>query len=269
MDIVDQIVRARKQRSITQQKLAEMTGILQPVIARVEKKRSSPTIEFLSKILEALDLELSLTDSLDIPKGIFKIIKDLPREKISIGRSGDKVYLFGDKYLLKVSQDKEALRLEKEKTDWLNKQGFASKSLKYIEKPEKAYYLRTFLKGHTLIEKPYLDNPNRLIKILKKVISILRSLDEKDCPFESLDNKGKYFVHGDLCLPNIVVNDKDEILGFVDLSNMGKGDRLYDYSWLLWSFEYNLKTNQYSKLLLEELNIEISPSDYLAYVLAK
>ena len=54
MDIIEKIVAIRKQRGISQQKLSEMTGVLQPVIARVESKKSSPTIEFLSKILSAL-----------------------------------------------------------------------------------------------------------------------------------------------------------------------------------------------------------------------
>ena len=63
MDIIDQIILIRTERGITQQKLSEMTGILQPVIARVEMKRSSPTVEFLAKVLKALELELTLQDS--------------------------------------------------------------------------------------------------------------------------------------------------------------------------------------------------------------
>ena len=51
MDLVDQIIQVRKERGISQQQLADMTGILQPVIARVESKKSKPTIDFVQKLL--------------------------------------------------------------------------------------------------------------------------------------------------------------------------------------------------------------------------
>lgn len=269
MDIIDQIIEIRKKRGISQAKLAEMLGISQPVIARVEAKRSSPTIEFLEKIFNVLDLELMVVNAFNAPREINKIIKDLPYKRINIGRSGDKVYVFEDRYLLKISNDKELLRLEKEKNDWINEHIPGPKTIKYIEDERQGYYLREYISGHTLIEEQYLSNPDRLISILKKVVDILRSLDRLDCPFNSLDNNGTCFVHGDLCLPNIVVDDNDNFVGFLDLANSGIGDKQYDYCWLLWSFEYNLKTKQYNHMLLKELGVEFDPSDYLRYVLSK
>ena len=269
MDIVDKIVSIRKKRGISQQRLSELTGILQPVIARVESKRSSPTVEFLSKILDALDLQLELVDAFESPKEIKKIIKGLSCERIVCGRSRDNVYAFGNKYLLKISDNKSQLRLEKEKNEWISEHIHGPSTIKYAEDEWSAYYLRDFLVGHTLIEKQYLDNPTRLINVLKDVNRFLRTLDSFDCPFSSFGSDGNDFVHGDLCLPNILVDDNDAFLGFVDVSNSGKGDKQYDYCWLLWSFEYNLKTNAYNNQLLKELNIEINQSDYLKYVILK
>ncbi len=269
MDVIEQIIAVRKSRGISQQKLADMTGILQPVIARVETRRSSPTIEFLERILAVLDLELTLTDAFNPPAEIKRAVKGLRRERINVGCSGDKVYVFGDKYVLKVSGDKPLLRLEKEKTEWWSKRIGGPNTIRYIEDERQGYYLRTYIRGHTLVEEQYLREPRRLISILRQVISILRSLDRFDCPYKSSDNEGTDFVHGDLCLPNIVVNDKDEVIGFLDLSNSGMGDKQYDYCWLLWSFEHNLKTNQYSGALLKELGIEINPEGYLHYVIPK
>ena len=269
MDIIDKIVTIRKQRGISQQKLSEMTGILQPVIARVESKKSSPTIEFLSKVLNALDLELSLVDSFESPKSIKKIINGLPHKRINTGRSGDKVFVFGEKYLLKISDDKKQLRLEKEKTEWVSQYTNSSKTIQYVEEGMCGYYLREYIRGHTLIEEKYINNPKRLINVLKEVVMELRKMDSFDCPFYSPDSIGNDFVHGDLCLPNILVDDNDHFIGFIDLSSCGKGDKQYDYCWLLWSFEYNLKTKQYSELLLKELRVEINADDYLRYVTLK
>ena len=265
MDIIDKIVTIRKQRGISQQKLSEMTGILQPVIARVESKKSSPTIEFLSKVLSALDLELSLVNSFESPKSIKKIINGLPHKRINTGRSGDKVFVFGEKYLLKISDDKKQLRLEKEKTEWVSQYTNSSKTIQYVEEGMCGYYLKEYIRGHTLIEEQYINNPKRLINVLKEVVMELRKMDSFDCPFNSPDSIGNDFVHGDLCLPNILVDDNDHFIGFIDLSSCGKGDKQYDYCWLLWSFEYNLKTKQYSELLLKELSVEINADDYLRY----
>lgn len=269
MDIIGKIVAIRKQRGISQQKLSEMTGVLQPVIARVESKKSSPTVEFLSKILNVLDLELSLVDSFESPKAIKKVINGLPHKRISVGRSGDKVFVFGEKYLLKISDDIKQLRLEKEKTEWVSQYIKSAKTIQYIEEDMCGYYLREYIRGHTLIEEQYINNPKRLINVLKEVVMELRKMDSFDCPFSSPDSIGNDFVHGDLCLPNILVDDNDHLIGFIDLSSCGKGDKQYDYCWLLWSFEYNLKTKQYSDLLLKELSIEINADDYLRYVTLK
>ncbi len=267
MDIIDRIINIRKQRGISQQKLSEMTGILQPVIARVESKKSSPTVEFLQKILDALDLDLTLEDSFQSPPEIMKYIKGLSHARIRNGRSGDKIFNCSNKYLLKISDNKKALKAEQEKNDWISEHISGSKTVKYIEDNNQAYYLRTYINGHTLIQEQYINDPLRLIKILKNVVSIIRSLDSLDCPFKSFDNKGNDFIHGDLCLPNIVVDDNDNFLGFLDVSNSGKGDKQYDYCWLLWSFEYNLKTDRYNDILLKELKIKIDSSCYLQYVI--
>lgn len=130
-----------------------------------------------------------------------------------------------------------------------------SKSLCYLEGNDKYYYLRTCIVGDSLISERFLTNPRLLIDVLDKVIKVLKSLDDYNCPFSSSDNTGNDFIHGGLCLPNIFVNDENEFIGFIDLENSGNGDRWYDYAWLLWSVGYNLKTYRYHSLLLEKLGI--------------
>ena len=105
-----------------------------------------------------------------------------------------------------------------------------------------------------------------LVDILCKVIRILRKVDHYNCPFKSKDNIGNDFVHGDLCLPNILVDENNIFVGFIDLDNAGLGDKWYDYSWLLWSLQYNLKTDKYNKVLLDKLNIDFNISKYNKYI---
>jgi len=204
---------------------------------------------------------------MDFPKEIKEIVGNINYKRDTNGRSGDIVYIFEDKYVLKISDNKERIRREKEKMDYLNKCNIPGiKSILFLEDKDKSYNLMTYLKGHSLIDKKILNDPELLIDILVKVIKVLRSLDNLNCPFKSTDNIGNDFVHGDLCLPNIYVDDNYEFAGFIDLDNLGLGDKWYDYSWLLWSLSYNLKTDKYNKILLDKLNLEFNEEKYNEYI---
>ena len=167
-----------------------------------------------------------------IPTKIQERVKDLEYTKDDIGRSKDIVFYYEDKYILKISDNKEEIYKKKEINDWLIQYTPGSKSIVFIEENNKYYYLRTLIKGENLISERILNKPETLINILVDVIDILKSLDDKDCPYNS-NTFGNNFVHGDLCLPNILVDEENNFVGFVDLGNAGKGDRWYDYAWML------------------------------------
>ena len=201
------------------------------------------------------------------PKKIEKIVKDIKYTVDNVGRSEDEVYIFEDKYILKISKDKNRLIDEKDRIDFLYKCNIpCSKSICYLEDNNKCYYLRTYIKGYSLIDNKFIDNPELLVDILVNIIKILRSLDKYNCPFKSKDNIGNDFVHGDLCLPNIYVDDNNNFAGFIDLDNSGVGDKWYDYSWLLWSLEYNLKTKKYNKVLLDRIRLTYNQEKYEKYI---
>lgn len=202
----------------------------------------------------------------NIPTQIKQIIKNLKYTKDNIGRSKDIIYIFENKYILKISNNINRLKQEYQKINWLEDKIPSSKSILFIEENNKAYYLRTYINGETLINDRFINNPHLLIKTISKAVKLLKKLNNYDCPFYSTDNKGNEFIHGDLCLPNIIVNQNNEVIGFIDLDNSGLGDIWYDYSWLIWSFEYNLKTTKYTNLLLKELNIEFNQEKYDFYI---
>lgn len=57
--------------------------------------------------------------------------------------------------------------------------------------------------------------------------------------------ESKQLIHGDFCLPNIILNDF-KFSGFIDVGNAGIGDRHVDLFWCAWSLWYNLKTDKYT-----------------------
>lgn len=58
--LIDKIVNERKKRNMTQKELALITGISQQSISRLEREKHIPQIDTLIKLLDGLDLELTI-----------------------------------------------------------------------------------------------------------------------------------------------------------------------------------------------------------------
>lgn len=199
------------------------------------------------------------------PNEIVIVIKDLEaKEIVDFHRSGDSVYSFENKYILKVSDDIVRLKSEYEKDLWISKYVSSPKPIKFVCFENKAYYLREYLEGDVLCSNKYLENPILLIDLLSEGIKILHNTKVDDKKFV-IDNEYDTLIHGDFCLPNILaVNDK--VVGFIDLGDSGIGDPWRDYAWCIWSLEYNLKTKDYTPLLLEKLKISFDEEKYRKYI---
>lgn len=59
-EILTSYINLRKERGITQQEIADRTGIKRTNVARIESGRNAPTIEVLVKLAAALDMELEI-----------------------------------------------------------------------------------------------------------------------------------------------------------------------------------------------------------------
>ena len=62
--------------------------------------------------------------------------------------------------------------------------------------------------------------------------------------------KSDTLLHGDYCLPNIILRDWC-FSGFVDLGCGGIGDRHVDLFWGIWTLYHNLKTNKYRERFID------------------
>lgn len=60
--LVDQLIALRKSKNLSQQKLADLTGMLQPAIARLESKQVVPSLDSICKLLDAMDAELVIRE---------------------------------------------------------------------------------------------------------------------------------------------------------------------------------------------------------------
>ena len=58
-------------------------------------------------------------------------------------------------------------------------------------------------------------------------------------------------LHGDGCLPNILLTENMTLSGWVDVGGGGVGDRHYDLLWGIWSLGFNLGTEAYRERFLD------------------
>ena len=60
MALIGELIRARQERGITQKQLEELSGVTQPVIARLERGTPSPNTFTVMKILAPLGKKLAI-----------------------------------------------------------------------------------------------------------------------------------------------------------------------------------------------------------------
>ena len=60
-DFIDSLVKLRKTRDLTQQKMADDAGVIRETVARIENRITSPQVNTLLKILEPLGYTIKIT----------------------------------------------------------------------------------------------------------------------------------------------------------------------------------------------------------------
>ena len=61
VELIGKMIEAREKKGYSQRELAELSGVKQPAIARMESLKSTPQVDTLLKILAPLGYTLSIT----------------------------------------------------------------------------------------------------------------------------------------------------------------------------------------------------------------
>ena len=131
---------------------------------------------------------------------------------------------------------------------------------------EKDYLVTKEAVGEDALAQHYLDNPEKLCEVLAEAMKYLHSRPVEGVPVSQCmdiyakgENAEKLkqdtFIHGDFCLPNIIL-DNWKFSTFIDVGLAGVGDKHIDLYWVLWSLNYNLKTDKYTDYFLEQYGKE-------------
>ncbi len=62
VEIISAIIDARQEKGLSQKKLAELAGVKQPAIARLENGHISPSVDTINKLLAPLGKRLAVVD---------------------------------------------------------------------------------------------------------------------------------------------------------------------------------------------------------------
>ncbi len=60
VSLIGELIKARQEQGISQKRLEEMSGVKQPIIARMEKGYTSPQVDTLLKVLAPLGKTLAI-----------------------------------------------------------------------------------------------------------------------------------------------------------------------------------------------------------------
>lgn len=81
------------------------------------------------------------------------------------------------------------------------------------------------------------------------------------------DLKADTLLHGDYCLPNILLEDW-RFSGFIDVGNGGIGDRHFDIFWGIWSLGFNLKSDAFRERFLDAYGRDKAEPEMLRLIAA-
>lgn len=214
---------------------------------------------------------------LALPPTIAGIIGNRTLIRRTVGRNCQRVYAVGKDLYLKISPNLDELRRERDTDVWLEGKLGNGVSVPLVGAYDEvahptdgttyAYLLTTAVRGTPAYATAYSKDPARLCELLAEALHIFHSLPAEGCPAPAAPDAEEHstVIHGDFCLPNILLH-RNRVSGFVDLGQVTVGDPWADYAWCLWSLEYNLKTNAYNQLLLDNIGITFDEEKYKKYV---
>ena len=79
--------------------------------------------------------------------------------------------------------------------------------------------------------------------------------------------KNEVLLHGDYCLPNIMLTDF-KVSSFIDVGNGGVGDRHVDLFWGAWTLWFNLGTDAYRERFFDAYGRDLVDQDVLSLIAA-
>ncbi len=229
-----------------------------------------------------VNLELS-----QFPSGFHALLAGSPVYDSSCSQAAKVWFIDKDAGFYLKTASRGTLAAEASMTRFFHGKGLAAQMLHYTQQ-EADWLLTTRVPGEDCCFSKYLDDPKALSALLGTLLRSLHTQSIHGCPvvdktkdyldsvsrnhaaghfdsaFCGLSQEAAWklvqeigpllqsdtLLHGDYCLPNIMLQDWS-FSGFIDLGSAGVGDAHIDLFWGLWSLHYNLKTDAWADRFLD------------------
>ncbi len=136
------------------------------------------------------------------------------------------------------------LEPEAERLSWLSSRFPSPRMADYEELDDGWLIVTVGLPGRSAVE--WRDQPEVAARGLAEGLAQLHSLDPADSMFDAPGWVGEHddvfvldIVHGDACVPNVLLGDDGSFVGMVDVGNLGVASRWADLAVASWSLEHN------------------------------
>lgn len=227
-----------------------------------------------------------------LPEELTGIIEGYTFNRFPYYETAAKIYrLEGEKVLyLKVIEGQESLNLERESKllNWIDGRLPVPKLLHYSHVDRVEYQLTTEIQGTPTYKVQQFEREQAVIA-MGEAMKLIHALDPTGCPLDnSIDNRyariiregnsldelgdrpeeNLIFTHGDLCLPNILVED-GALTGVIDWDCGGLSDAYIDIAACTWSIGHNYGEKEaemkWIPLFLETYGVELDQDKYEYY----
>jgi kanamycin kinase len=130
-----------------------------------------------------------------------------------------------------------ALAAERDRLEWLVGRLPVPKVIGFFRAFGDEWLLTREVRGVPLYHPSVAWQPGRIAQRFGEILREIHSTDASTCPFGE-KAPGHVLVHGDYCLPNVLVED-GRLSGLVDVGRSGLGDPRDDLAAGLWTLHYN------------------------------
>jgi aminoglycoside phosphotransferase len=126
---------------------------------------------------------------------------------------------------------------ERERLAWLAGRWPVAEALGFFHEAGDDWLLTHALPGVPMYHASVGWAPERVARELGLILRGLHRTEAQDCPF-GLKKRGHVLVHGDYCLPNVLV-DGGVFSGLVDVGGAGLASPEVDLAAGVWTLQYN------------------------------
>jgi aminoglycoside phosphotransferase len=126
---------------------------------------------------------------------------------------------------------------ERDRLEWLHGRWPVPETVGFFHAAGDDWLVTRGLEGVPLYHQSLGWEAPRVARVLGEILRAVQATDATGCPFGTA-KRGNVLIHGDFCLPNVLVSD-GVLSGLVDVGGAGLGDPRQDLAAGVWSLQYN------------------------------